>query len=270
MEAKTNKYDKPVLTLVGAGPGDPELISIKGANALKRAKVVLYDALVNPEILEYAPKNSLKVYVGKRANNHSHTQDEINKLIVDYSYKYGNVVRLKGGDPFIFGRGKEEAEYAELHGIKVAVIPGLSSATTLPALKGISLTSRGISESFWVLSGTTQNNQLASDIKLAAKSSATIVILMGRNKLSEIVEIFKNNNKSGVPVAVIQNGSLANEKTAISTIENIEKLVEQKNVGTPSIIIIGEVVRQHTEYVCEYLHSNLLQNQIKENETSHV
>ncbi len=266
METKTKKYNNSILTLVGAGPGDPELISIKGVNALKRAEVILYDALVNPEILEYAPKNSLKVYVGKRANNHSQTQNEINQLIVDYSNKYANVVRLKGGDPFIFGRGKEEIEYAELHGIKVAVIPGLSSATTLPALKGIPLTSRGISESFWVLSGTTQKHQLAKDIKLAAKSSATIVILMGRNKLSEIVEIFKNNNKSEVPIAVIQNGSLANEKSAISTIENIEKLVEQKNVGTPAIIIIGEVVRQHTDYVYEYLNSNLLQNSIKENE----
>src|ERR1051325_10324749 len=121
----------PKLTLVGAGPGDPELISVKGLNTLKEADVVLYDALVNPELLANAP-NALTLYVGKRAGHQEKTQDEINQLIVEYALQYGHLVRLKGGDPFVFGRGQEEIEYAEKFGIETAVIPGMTSATSIP------------------------------------------------------------------------------------------------------------------------------------------
>lgn len=137
-----NKKNSPLFTLIGGGPGDPELITVKGVKALLEAKVVLYDALIHTDLLNYVPKTSIKILVGKRAGAHSHTQDHINKLIVKYAKKYGSVVRLKGGDPFIFGRGREEIEYTQNFGIKCEVIPGLTSSTSLPALQGISLTTR--------------------------------------------------------------------------------------------------------------------------------
>src|SRR5580698_3141222 len=123
-----NKVKEPRITLVGAGPGDADLITIKGIKALKTANVVLYDALVNEELLNYAPESAVKVYVGKRSGDHTHTQGSINQLMVDYALNYGHVVRLKGGDPFVFGRGFEEMEFAAAHNIQTQVIPGISSS----------------------------------------------------------------------------------------------------------------------------------------------
>ena len=128
-----NKIVKPKVTLVGAGPGDPDLLTIKGAKALAEADVVLYDALANEEILAFAPKKSIKIFVGKRKGCHAYTQDEINQLIVDNALTYGHVVRLKGGDPFVFGRGSEEIDFAQQFGIETAIVPGISSALGVPA-----------------------------------------------------------------------------------------------------------------------------------------
>ena len=238
---------KPKLTLVGAGPGDPELISLKGVKALQQADVVLYDALVQPELLVHA-QNALTVYVGKRAGHHSMSQDEINKLIVEYALQYGHVVRLKGGDPFVFGRGMEEIEHAEKFGIETAYIPGITSAVSVPAMKNIPLTTRGISESFWVVAGTCCKQTLSNDVKLAAQSTATVVVLMGLGKLKEIMEIFSAEGKADTPVAVIQNGSLENEKAAFGTVTTIEAAVKEKNISSPALIVIGEVVRLSPEF----------------------
>src|SRR5215207_9622878 len=164
---------KPKVTLVGAGPGDPDLLTLKGAKALAEANVVLYDALANEEILAYAPKNAIRIFVGKKIGNHAYTQDQINQLIVDNALTYGNVVRLKGGDPFIFGRGSEEIEFIESFGIETIVIPGISSVVAVPASQGISITKRGVSESFWAITGTTSDRKLSADVALAAQSSAT-------------------------------------------------------------------------------------------------
>lgn len=263
MKKGNNRNITPLLTLIGAGPGDPDLITVKGIKALSKAKVVLYDALVHLDLLTYVPKTSIKILVGKRAGSHSHTQDEINMLIVKNANKYGRVVRLKGGDPFIFGRGKEEIEYAAKFGIKSEIIPGLTSSTSLPALQGISLTTRGVNESFWVVTGTTQSGLLSSDISLAARSSATIVVLMGRNKLIEIVSIYKSLGRENLPIALIQNGSLPDEKIALGTIKTIVEEVSRKEVGTPAIIVIGEVVNQHPAYLFETIEQNLLRNYSK-------
>jgi len=239
-----DKDQNPKLTLVGAGPGDPELISLKGIKVLGSADVVLYDALVVTELLKFAPKNSLKISVGKRAGNNKITQDEINEMIVKYALDYGHVVRLKGGDPFIFGRGGEEIEYAEFFGIKTAVVPGISSATGLMAAQKIPITKRGVNESFWVITGTTREGQLSKDIYLAAQSTATVVILMGIKKLQEIVNVYKRFQKDDIPVVIIQNGSLPMEKIVIGSIENIVEKVSNEKISTPAIIIIGEVVNQ--------------------------
>ena len=239
-----NKIINPKVTLVGAGPGDPDLLTIKGAKALAEANVVLYDALANEEILTYAPKKSIKIFVGKRKGCHEYSQEQINQLIVDNALTYGNVVRLKGGDSFIFGRGSEEIEYIESFGIPTFVVPGISSSIAVPANQGISLTKRGVSESFWVITGTTSDRKLSKDVALAAQSSATIVILMGMSKLAQIVSLFQNVSKGEMPVAIIQNGTMPNEKIGIGTINTISNVVKNNQLSSPAIIVIGEVVRE--------------------------
>ncbi len=235
---------RPRLTLVGAGPGDPNLLTIKGVKALKQADVVLYDALANDELLAYVPDTAPKIYVGKRAGQHKVPQEEINRMIVNCAYRYGHVVRLKGGDPYVFGRGHEEQAYAEAAGVPTEVVPGISSAYAVPALQSIPLTKRGVSESFWVITGTTRTGRLSNDIALAAQSTATVVILMGMNKLSEIQSVFTQYGKSATPVAIIQHGSLPQERTVIGEVGNLAATATEQQMGAPAIIIVGEVVNE--------------------------
>jgi uroporphyrin-III C-methyltransferase len=231
------------LTLVGAGPGDPDLITVKGIKALKEADVVMYDALVHPDLLDYCRPDALKVYVGKRRGAYSCVQEEINPLIVHYAQQYGHVVRLKGGDSFVFGRGYEEVEFAREQGIETAVIPGLSSSYAVPAAAGIPLTTRGISESFWVVTGTTKAGQLSSDLGLAAQSSATVVILMGMHKLADIMAVFSACGKAETPVAIIQNGTLPDQQLVTGHVSDIVTRTEEAGVGNPAIIVVGEVAK---------------------------
>jgi uroporphyrin-III C-methyltransferase len=236
---------EPRITLVGAGPGDADLITIKGIKALKTADVVLYDALVNEELLEFAPEHAVKVYVGKRSGDHSFSQAAINKLMIDYALNYGHVVRLKGGDPFVFGRGYEELDHAASYSIPAEVIPGISSSIGVPGMQQIPVTHRGLSESFWVVTGTTADGRVSRDLYEAARTRATIVVLMGIHKLAEITEIFKNEGKYKLPVAVIQSGTTENEKVAIGIIDTIVEIVEEKKISSPALIVIGEVVSLH-------------------------
>ncbi|MBM1108147.1 uroporphyrinogen-III C-methyltransferase [Aurantibacter crassamenti] len=236
-----------LLTVVGAGPGDVELITLKAIKALQNADVVLYDALVDVALLKYAEKAEL-IFVGKRKGCYSYQQEQINELIVERAKSGGHVVRLKGGDPFVFGRGAEEMEYAAKHGLAVAMVPGVSSALSVPAAQNIPVTKRGATESFWVITGTTKEHKLSSDVQLAAKSNATIVILMGMSKLSQIVDLFRSEGKSEMPIAIIQNGTRESEKIGIATIDSIEKEVEKLALTNPAIIIIGEVVK-HRENI---------------------
>ena len=231
----------PKLTIVGAGPGDVELITLKAIKALESADVVLYDALVNEELLQYA-SNAEIIFVGKRFGCHAYSQDQINELIVSMAKRFGHVVRLKGGDPFVFGRGSEEIEYAEKFDLETAIVPGISSALGVPASNGISLTQRKIAESFWVITGTTSDHKLSKDVALASQSSATVVILMGMNKLNEIISIYQNNRTDDLPVAIIQNGTKDTEKKVVGTISSIAKLVQEYQLSSPAIIVIGEVV----------------------------
>lgn len=236
----------PFVTLVGAGPGDPELFTLGGRNALMSAKAVLYDALVSPELLKYAP-TAKKVFVGKRKGFKRYSQEEINQLIVDYAHSHGNVVRLKGGDPFVFGRGAEELESVIQNGIPYKVIPGITSATSVPTRLGISLTKRGISQSFWTITGTTSHHQLSNDIYLASQSSATVVILMGVSKLPEIVSIYKRLDKHDLPVAIIQSGYMKEENRVVGTINTIEEKSRLAQISNPAIIVIGDVVDDRLE-----------------------
>jgi uroporphyrin-III C-methyltransferase len=239
---------EPRITLVGAGPGDADLITIKGIKALKTADVVLYDALVNEELLEFAPEHATKVYVGKRSGDHSHSQESINKLMVDYALNYGHVVRLKGGDPFVFGRGYEELDHAASYSIPAEVIPGISSSIGVPGMQQIPVTHRGLSESFWVVTGTTTDGKVSADLYQAAKTKATIVVLMGIHKLAEITEIFKKEGKGKLPVAVIQSGTTRKEKVAIGIIDTIVEVVEENKISSPALIVIGDVVSLHPKF----------------------
>lgn len=232
------------LTLVGAGPGDPELITLKAIRALGQAEVVLYDALVATDLLEYAPRAE-HIFVGKRKGCAAYQQPQINDLIVELGRTRGHVVRLKGGDPFIFGRGSEELAHAEAHGMETEIIPGLSSALAVPALRHIPLTLRGAAESFWVVTGTTKDHQLSRDVALAARSSATVVILMGMSRLAQIMACFAAGGKAGLPVAVIQEGSTQAEQMVVGTVSDIQERVTRAGLRNPAIIVVGEAVRLH-------------------------
>ncbi|MEM6641585.1 MAG: uroporphyrinogen-III C-methyltransferase [Bacteroidota bacterium] len=236
----------PRFTLVGAGPGDPDLFTLRGMKVLRTADVVLYDALMDRSLLDYAP-NATRIFVGKRQGVKAYSQEEIHDLIVKHAFADGHVVRLKGGDPFVFGRGAEEIEYASNFGIPVAVVPGITSSTSVPASLGISVTQRGVAESFWVITGTTSDRVLSQDILKAAQTSATVVVLMGFRKLSQMVLIYQQMGKGSTPIAVIQDGTTTNEQSAVGTIDTIEHEVELKNLGTPAIIVIGDVVRHSNQ-----------------------
>ena len=236
---------KAKITLVGAGPGAIDLITLKGVQVLQNAKVVLYDALVNKELLNYA-KDAVLVPVGKRGGKPSASQSRINQLLLSYALIYGDVVRLKGGDPFIFGRGLEEVEFARRNGVETEVVPGISSSTGLTATKGISLTQRGIANGFWVLTATKQKGKWNEDLSLAAQSNSTIVVLMGVGKLPQIVREFKTAGKSTLPVMIIQNGSLPNEKVVRGTVSSIQQLAKENEIAAPAIIVLGETLRNQS------------------------
>ena len=252
------KANSPHITLVGAGPGDPDLITVKGLKAIQSADVILYDALVSEAILVNAPEASIKIYVGKRANNHKYPQSEINLMLVQMALTHGHVVRLKGGDPFVFGRGHEELEYAKTFDVPVTVIPGISSCIAVPELQEVPLTKRGINESFWVITGTTSSGEISKDIELAAQSSATVVILMGMRKLAQITEVFKSYGRGSTPAMVIRNGSRENEKYFIGDVNDITSKAESKCKGQPGIIVIGDVVELHPDATTSVLEHRLL------------
>ncbi|QCX40568.1 uroporphyrinogen-III C-methyltransferase [Aureibaculum algae] len=247
---KNDKINSKVI-LVGAGPGDKDLLTIKGYNAIKQANIILYDALVNKEILSYANKNVPCIYVGKRNNNHKYSQDDINEMLVTNAINYGTVVRLKGGDPFVFGRGSEEIDYVESRGIETELVPGVSSAISVPASQGIPLTKRGISNSFWVITATVSDGSLPKDFALAAQSSATIVVLMGLRKFSLLINEVQKYRQGYTPFAVIQNGTCVDEKIMTGAINNTANIAKEIDVTVPGIIVFGDVVSESTSFMDE-------------------
>jgi uroporphyrin-III C-methyltransferase len=247
-----NKIEKtatePKITLVGAGPGDPDLLTLKGVKALKTANVVLYDALVNEALLNHAPEDAIKVYVGKRSGDESFSQELVNKLMIDYALNYGHVVRLKSGDPFVFARGYEEIDVAESYSIPTEIIPGISSALGVPGLQKIPMVYSNLSESFWVVTGTNGAGEISPDLFVAAKSNATIVVLMGIEKIAAIASIFKAEGKAGLPVAVIENGSSTTENVVVGIVDTIEELIIEKKITSPALLVFGNVVSLHPQF----------------------
>ncbi len=228
---------------------------------LGKADVILYDALVDKDILSEIPGSVPKIYVGKRCGKHLFQQEQINQLLVEYAFGYGHVVRLKGGDPFVFGRASEEISNAESFGIPVEVVPGVSSAIAVPSSQGIPLTRRGTASSFWVMTGTKRDGSFSEDLKLAAQSSATMVILMGVRKFVEIALEIGKYRGGLTPIALIQNGTLKNELCATGTLNSAKSLFKTIDVSKPGIIVIGNVVSEHPSFFEEeiqrVLHSTI-------------
>lgn len=233
----------PQITLVGAGPGEPDLLTVKGQKALQTADVILYDALVNEELLQLAPA-ARHIFVGKRKGFKAYEQESINRLLVQEALTFGHVVRLKGGDSYVFGRGFEELEYAQLFGIPVNVIPGISSSISVPALAGIPVTHRGSANGFYVLTAVLADGSLNPEIRQAAQLNATVVLLMGLNKLDEITAVFSAVGKANETVAVISNGSLPEQRQVFGKISDIGLKVEKEGIKAPAVIVVGEVVRK--------------------------
>lgn len=243
-----NIQTTPKVTLVGAGPGAEDLITVRGLRILQHADVILYDALVSPLLLSQVDESVIKIYVGKRCGLHSLTQDEINELIVKNAFKYGHVVRLKGGDPFVFGRASEEIDYIESFGIPVSVVPGITSAIAVPSSQGIPMTKRGVSSSFWVMTATKRDGSFSEDLKYAAKSNTTMVILMGIRKLSEIASEVIKYRGSMTPIAIIQNGTTSKESFTVATLGTLNDYLGTIMEKEPGIIVIGDVVTEHPSF----------------------
>lgn len=250
----------PKISLVGAGPGSADLITVRGMKALESADVVMYDALVGEELLAQIRPSALSIYVGKRCGKHSRGQEDINKLLVECAMNYGHVVRLKGGDPFVFGRATEEIAYAESFGIPVTVVPGVTSVISVPANQGIPLTARGVSSSFWVMTATKRDGSFSEDLIFAARSRATMVVLMGIRKLDKIVDEVVKYRGAMTPMAVIQNGTLPNETFTVTTLGEAEGLIDRIDKELPGIIVIGDVVAEHPSFFQEEVQRVLYSN----------
>jgi len=229
--------------LTGAGPGDVELLTLKAARVIKEADVIIYDRLANPAILEMAKDGCEFVYVGKEDGRHVMPQDEINEVIYQNSLKHGNVVRLKGGDPFVFGRGGEEAIYLQERGKTFEIIPGITSAISAPAYAGIPVTHRGVAVSFRVVTGHESPNKKESQIPWNNfKTDDTIVFLMGLHNLPKISKKLQEIGKpTDYPCAVISRGTTKDQTVIVGTLEDIVE--KSKGVPTPALIIVGQVVK---------------------------
>ncbi|WP_418360923.1 uroporphyrinogen-III C-methyltransferase [Sphingobacterium detergens] len=235
------KLGKTSLFIVGSGPGDPELLTIKAYKAIKNAQIILYDNLINEEILQIADKNCTKHYVGKHPYGKYVPQKEINELILHYCARYDRVVRLKGGDPYLFGRGFEEWLTVQGKNIAVSYIPGISSMQGA-GINNIPLTHRSISEGVWALTGMKKDGSLSADLPLAVQSRSTVVIYMGMRKLDEIARTYVLYGKGETPAAIIQHASLPQQKQVLCKAKDLVRASKEYGLGHPAIIVIGDVV----------------------------
>ena len=230
------------VTLVGAGPGDPELITLKGINALSRADCVFYDYLLDTALLKHAPQAEL-IYAGKRNGEHSLSQEDLSRMLKEKAFSGKNVVRLKGGDPLIFGRGADEIEYLRSYFIQVDIIPGISSATGIPSSLGVPLTARGISSSVAFLSGHEEGERTQGPKPMNIPRADTLVFLMGLTKLSDIViSLQKDGWPADVPVMVIANGTRPHEQIVQGKLSTIENLVKAQDLTPPALIVVGRTI----------------------------
>lgn len=233
------------VALVGAGPGDPGLMTVRGLAILRKAQVVVYDRLIDPRLLDEAPPRALRVFVGKASGAHTLPQSEINALLVGHARRGQRVVRLKGGDPFVFGRGGEEAEALAAAGIPFEVVPGVSSAVAAPAAAGIPVTHRAVASSFAVVTGHEDDRKSFSRVDWARLATAvdTLVILMGLENLPRIARALRQAGRAAeTPAAVIERGATTGQRVVVGRLDTIATRVAAAGVRSPAVIVVGDVV----------------------------
>lgn len=230
--------------IVGAGPGDEELITLKGLRCIKEADVILYDRLINQDLLHYAKLNAKLIFCGKMPNRHAMIQEHINSSLVHYAQQGLTVTRLKGGDPFVFGRGAEEAEVLANSGIPYEIVPGVTSGIAAAAYAGIPVTHRNLSSSFALVTGHMREGKEDSiRWESLAKGIDTLAIYMGVGNLPYICQqLISNGRRGNTPVAVIYMGTYEEQQTVVGTLKSIVAIVEEQKIKNPSMIIVGEVV----------------------------
>ena len=247
MEEQSKKQKPGKVYLVGAGPGDPGLITVRGKQLLERAEVVVYDYLASTRLLKHIPKDAELVYAGKKGGTqHTHTQEEINRMLVNFALSGRNVVRLKGGDPFIFGRGGEEVQELAAHGISFEVVPGVTSATAAATYAGIPITHRDYTASVAFVTGHEDptKEQTNIDWSKLATGVGTLVIYMGIKNLPIIVEnLIKYGRDAKTPVAIVRWASTPEQQSVVATLETIVERVQESGIKPPSLVIVGEVVK---------------------------
>lgn len=232
--------------LVGAGPGDPDLITVKGAKVLETADIIVYDRLANPELLSITSEQSNHLYVGKRPDKPSVSQAQINRILITKARKGKVIVRLKGGDPFVFGRGGEECEALSSENIPFEVVPGISSALAAPAFAGIPVTHRGVARSFTVVTGHTVSNADTFANWKHLVHADTLIILMGMRKLPQIAELLTRHGRDAdTPVSVIEKATYKSQKTVAGTLGTIAGQAE--SLSPPGTIVIGELAAKSNE-----------------------
>jgi len=233
-----------IVYIIGAGPGDPGLITLRGMKCLQTADVIVYDHLVSTDLLSFARKDAKRIYAGKRGGDHTIPQEEINRILVEEARKGRAVARLKGGDPFIFGRGGEEAEVVSRAGIPFEIIPGVTSAIAVPAYAGIPLTHRGYTSTVAFVTGHEDTGKEKSDVDWKTLSGiGTLVFLMGVKNLSQIAEnLVKNGKDPDTPASLIRWGTTPDQATLTGTLKNIAVQAEKKHFSPPAILVVGEVV----------------------------
>jgi uroporphyrin-III C-methyltransferase/precorrin-2 dehydrogenase/sirohydrochlorin ferrochelatase len=236
------------VAIVGAGPGDPDLMTFKALRRLQEADVVLYDKLVGPEIVDYARRDAERIYVGKSKANHAKSQDEINALMAKHALAGKRVVRLKGGDPFIFGRGGEEMDYLQDRGIAVEVVPGVTAAAGCAAAAGIPLTLRGTALAVTFLTGHAKDGEPDLDWASLAAGKQTLAVYMGVSTAATVAQrLIEHGLATGTPVAVIENGTRPEQKVITARLDELAGRLQDAGIAGPALIIIGEVARRALE-----------------------
>ncbi|MGH2630419.1 MAG: uroporphyrinogen-III C-methyltransferase [Actinomycetota bacterium] len=231
------------VVLVGAGPGDPELITVKGTKALEAADVVVFDRLAAPSLVDLAPAHARRVYVGKEPGRAAMPQREIDELLTREALAGHTVVRLKGGDPFVFGRGGEEVLACAEAGVPVEIVPGVTSAVAAPAAAGIALTHRGAARSFAVVTGSTAHAEDTVDLARMATATDTLVVLMAAGKLAETcATLIEAGRAPATPAAIVQWAWTDDQRTVVATLADLPALAAAVGIGPPATLVVGEVV----------------------------
>jgi uroporphyrin-III C-methyltransferase/precorrin-2 dehydrogenase/sirohydrochlorin ferrochelatase len=250
MTALLARYRAPVgrVFLVGAGPGDPDLLTLRAARLLAQADVVVYDHLVGEGVLELINAQAERIYVGKERSNHSMAQDDINALLLRQARLGRQVVRLKGGDPFVFGRGGEELQVLAAHGIAFEVVPGITAACGVASYAGIPLTHRDYAQSCLFVTGHLKDGSCNLDWPALARPRQTVVIYMGLNGLADIcAQLIAHGVAPSMPAAVVQQGTTLDQRVVAATLADLHLRVTEAGLQSPCLIIVGEVVRLHDQ-----------------------